>query len=394
MSSVGIIAEYDPFHRGHARHIEKAKEYSGCDTVISVMSGSFTQRGMPSMFSPRARAEAAVLAGADICLLLPTAFAVREAENFALGGVYLLSKAGATHLSFGCETPEPALLLSAAKILENEPEPFRVTMKEALGSGLSHARARGEALKKLLGTDAETLSLPNNTLAVCYLRAILRLSSPLIPVPVLREGDYHSLSLEQAYPSAAALRRAAGDGDISALETGIPECCRKVLTDEAAGGLLCKEDSTDSILMYLLDGMKPEELAACPECGEGLEKRVLNALHQAHGREELIALVKTKRYTYSRISRLLCHALLGITRNSLPPLPVYTRVLACRESALPLLRDITDRFGNEIETVSRPAKAVSACFEQEMRADRLRLILTKQSTGSAYSEYNPVIRGI
>lgn len=118
MGFVGIISEYDPFHNGHQYHLREAKARSGCDQAVCIMSGSFTQRGAPALFSPFVRAKAAVYGGADLCLLLPVSHAVREAEHFALGGVYLLDKAGASHISFGCETDSPRMLTEAATLLE------------------------------------------------------------------------------------------------------------------------------------------------------------------------------------------------------------------------------------------------------------------------------------
>ncbi|MCE5344244.1 MAG: nucleotidyltransferase family protein, partial [Eubacteriales bacterium] len=227
--TVGIICEYDPFHRGHARQFSLVREQLPDARILCVMSGCFTQRGMPALFSPAFRAQAALRAGADTVLELPCAFAVRDAENFALGGVSLLHRLGTvTHLSFGAETDDLARLHSIAALLENPDDVFRQTLRSALGEGrpfvAAQARAAAASLTARDGggpaateTLAALLTRPNNILGICYLRALLRLGSPIQPLPVKREGDYHAADLSAAaYPSASAVRKAFLAGDAAA----------------------------------------------------------------------------------------------------------------------------------------------------------------------------------
>ena len=188
---VGIICEYDPFHRGHAHQFALIRRQWPDASILCLMSGCFTQRGMPAVHPPRQRALAALQAGADAVLELPCAFAVRDGEHFALGGVELLTRLGfVTHLCFGAEDPVHTLL-PAAGLLESPTPAFTAALREGLEHGLSFAAAQGRALERCLGGDA--WQKPNNILALCYLRAIARLHSPLIPFAVSRRGDYHAI---------------------------------------------------------------------------------------------------------------------------------------------------------------------------------------------------------
>lgn len=337
---VGIICEYDPFHRGHARQFHLVREKLPGARIVCVMSGPFTQRGMPALYSPAFRAHAALRAGADLVLELPCLFALREAENFALGGVSVLHGLGfVTHLSFGCENDDLALLQKAAEELEAPCAAFTGALKEALASGQSFAAAQGNALcASLRGAYGDAphtsafFSAPNNILAISYLRALLRLESPIQPLPVLRKGSYHTSDLTApGYPSATAVRKALLAGDFAAAEAacGYP----------FPAAPLCRPDALDQALLFTLRQMSPSKLALLPDCTEGLENRLHSACREAASREELLERLKTKRYTYARLQRLLSHALLGVTARmqAETPLPTYVRLLGFRQENIDLL---------------------------------------------------------
>ncbi|MEG2355543.1 MAG: nucleotidyltransferase family protein [Clostridia bacterium] len=319
---VGIICEYDPFHLGHQRHFELIRERFPTASILCVMSGCFTQRGTPALHSPALRAKAALLAGADMVLELPCAFAVRDAEHFALGGVGLLNALGfVTHLSFGTED-EPALLAPAAQLLEAPTKDFVLALKAALSSGCSFVSAQGRALSQCLVLEAAPLQKPNNILALCYQRALLRLHSPIQPLAVHRQGGYHDTALPQSgYPSATAVRAAFLSGNLADASSacGYPLAVSPV----------CVPTALDLVLLAKLRAMPSEGLAALPLCTEGLHNRLHACALRAATREELLALLKTKRYAYARLSRLCCHALLGVTDALLSenPLPSYARLL-------------------------------------------------------------------
>ena len=378
MKVCGIIAEYDPFHKGHERHLLLAREKSGADYVICVISGSFTQRGAPALLPAHDRAEMALRCGADAVLQLPYAFSVREAEYFALGGVYILNALNCvTHLSFGSETDDLNLLQTAADILEQPDDAFTAALQSALQRGLSFAAAQGQALKGALGPAAEHLNAPNAALALSYLRAIRRLGSAMLPVPILRAQDYHAMEME-AYPSASAVRGAILRGDWASVERAIPPAALPVLKRAVREGL-CPPDGLDAILRHTLLTAQKENMSRWPGMAEGLEDRILAAAKTEVSREALIDAVKTRRYTQGRISRALCHGLLNVTKDSLPALPDHARILGFRESARPLLR-VMQKSGFPL--ITRPARA--DCAQLDIRADELRAIAAGLPLGDAY----------
>ena len=335
---VGIICEYDPFHKGHSRQFQLIKDQLPHALIVCVMSGCFTQRGMPALFSPAFRAQAALLAGADLVLELPALFALREAEHFALGGVSILHQLPfVTHISFGCENENLPLLQKAAVLLENPGAPFPSFLKSHLQKGLPFAAAQGQALiealesqKKTSSSERETLaalfSAPNNILGLCYLRALLRLQSTIKPLPVLRQGLYHATTLESpGFPSATAVRKALLNGEKNKAEAA----CGYAFDNEP----LCPPDALDQVLLSRLRKMDKNVLSQLPHCAEGLENLLYRACRKATDRNELMEALKSKRYTHARLSRLLSHGMLGITQTlqGSIPLPPYARLLGLRK---------------------------------------------------------------
>ena len=363
---VGIICEYDPFHRGHQQQFALIRQALPHAAIVCLMSGPFTQRGMPALFAPVFRAEAALRAGADMVLELPCAFAVRDAEHFSLGGVSILSQLGfVTHLSFGVEDAGVDLA-AAARLMEEPTEAFTRVLREELSKGVSFAAAQGAALAACVPYEA-TLPIsgadtrqtarvlwqqPNLILALCYQRAILRLGSTLQPLPVQRVGGYHDAALPAmeaathagtippenaptAYPSATAVRRAYLSGDVAAAEAA----CGYALPAADKSQPVCRPDALDSVLLYRLRAMNTQQLCQLPLCTEGLEHRLQAAAHQATSRENLLESLKTKRYARARLSRLCTHGLLGVTQELLEahPLPEYVRLLGFRKESVDLL---------------------------------------------------------
>ncbi len=332
---VGVICEYDPFHRGHARQLALIRERLPGARVVCLMSGCFTQRGGAALFSPGFRAERALRAGADLVLELPCVCAVRDAENFALGGVRILDALGfITHLSFGAEHAASPLLPAAASLLERPTDEYRSMIRAKLDQGRSLAEARGAALGECLpGTDAQAIfSSPNDLLGLCYLRALTRLHSALQPLPVERAGDYHADTLSGAWPSAGAIRAAYLAGDLTAAEAA----CGYPLGNEAAH----RPNALDTALLDRLRQTPPEAFAALPDCTEGLENRLHAAAREATTRDQLLILLKTRRYPYARLNRLVTHALLGLTAELARQAPGYARLLGLRADSplTPLLR--------------------------------------------------------
>lgn len=323
MKILGIIAEYDPFHNGHLRHIRLAREAVQPDFIYIALSGCLKQRGEAALLSPYERARCALLAGADAVFALPAAWTVRDAEHYAMGAVSLLSRLGVTHLAFGAETEDPALLREAAEKLEYPEEAFRDRLRQLLGSGMGYPQAMSRALAAEKAAYGEILEKPNNILAVCYLRALMRLKAEIAPVPVLRRGGYHATRIDREEPSASALRGALGRGAyFFGVWEAMPACSREGLTRALLAGSVPRRERIDAMALARLRSMSREELRQVPDVSEGLEDRIQKAAARADSLEELLEAVSGKRYPKARISRICAWALLGTEKNALEAMPL------------------------------------------------------------------------
>lgn len=313
MRVVGVIAEYNPFHLGHAHHLAEARRLAKADAVVVVMSSVFTQRGDAAICSPADRARMALSAGADAVFALPAAWAVRDAEHFALGGVSILSDLGCNAISFGTEAVELPLLREAARLLEAPDAAFSADVQARLSAGIPYPAAVSAAMEALLPGCGMLLERPNSTLAICYLRAIMKLGADMEAVPVQRIGGYHDSVLGDALPSATALRGAILRGDWARVRAAMPEEAYGILRETAAQGHIHRPEALDAALLYRLHTMSARDYAALPDVSEGIENRLMSAAETARTREDLLQSAKTRRYPYARLSRMATHALLGMT---------------------------------------------------------------------------------
>ena len=358
MTIAGIIAEYNPFHNGHAWHVLKTRQ-AGAEWVVACMGGHFTQRGEPAMLSKWDRTRMALACGVDAVFELPALFAVRTADAFARGGVSVLSGLGVDLLSFGSEITDMALLEGLSSLRRSEPEAFSAAVARRLVQGLPHARAWGEAAEEWFGLPEGMLNRPNALLAVEYLRALGNSGGGMVPLAIPRAGDYHDETLSEM-ASATAIRAACARGELATALRAIPEAARPWARPDALHPM-------DDMLLYRLRQMTPEMLAVLPDVGEGLEHRLYRLCRETPGREALLAALKCKRYTRARLSRLLTHALIGIDRVALQavPAPPYARLLGLRPGAEPLLKALKERSTLPIVTGGLKGEA---CFDWECRA--------------------------
>ena len=369
MKIAGVIAEYNPFHSGHAHHLRETRRMGNCDYIVVCMDGSFTQRGEPACMDKWARARIALRCGADAVFELPALWALQPADGFARGGVAVLGRLGCDLLSFGSEETDINLLKTLAEMGENEPPELRAALREGLAAGKSHARARGEAIAALLGVDAALLNSPNLILGTQYLREIRAQNMKMEPLPIKRIGNYHDAALGD-FASATAIRAAIHDGKMEEARFCVPEPAREEL--RRAGRL----HAMDDLLLHTLRGMPPEKIAEIPGVGEGLEQRIARCAQEAAGREELLEALKCKRYTRARLSRICACALLKLTKSMVEshPLPGYARLIGMREDARPLLRELKAR--SRLPIVSDAAQLRGdAVFDLECRATDLRALL-------------------
>lgn len=368
MRIAGIIAEYNPFHRGHAYHIAETRLRSGCDYVIACMDGHFTQRGEPALYSRWNRARMALSCGVDAVFELPTLYAVRTADAFAEAGVAILGGLGADVLSFGCEAEAIPAAAALADMAEDEPESVSERIKLNLSMGMNHARARGQAVAEHLKLPEALLDSPNLILAAEYLRAIRRQRRHMEPLAIPRRGSYRDAALGE-YASASAIRRAMERGEMAAALNCLPPEARPYAEPEALHPM-------DDLLLDRLWRMSPEAMARLPEVSEGLEHRLYRLCREAPGREALLEGLKCRRYTRARLSRMLAHALLGMGREMVEahPQPAYARLIGMRAGAEPLLKAVKSRA--TLPVISNPsALRGDPVFELEVHATDMWALL-------------------
>lgn len=355
MKTAGIVAEYNPFHTGHAHHISRTRELLGEDcAVVCVMSGSWTQGARPAIADKWLRARMALQGGADLVLELPVPFALSSAEQFAHGAVSLLHATGVVDvLSFGSELGSIRPLSALANCL-NSPE-FDLVLRDKLSSGASFAACRQRAAESLLGREtAALLSSPNNILGIEYLRALARLDSPISPLTVRREGaGYHELAQDRpVFRSATDLRRLILEGNWA-------DAGAYLLPENAALLQAAPLPTADleRTLLACLRKMEEEDWAALPDsgAGEGLPRRLTRAGHEAVSMEEFYALAKTKRYSHARLRRLVLWAWLGMTAADRPHSPAYLRVLGSNETGRALLKEMKKK--SSLPILTKPAHA-------------------------------------
>ena len=360
MKIAGIVAEYNPFHTGHAYQIACTRAQLGEDcAVAAVMSGHWVQGGRPAIADKWTRTKLALLGGADLVLELPTVWAVSSAETFARGAVELLAAAQVVDvLSFGSECGDADKLRRIAVCL-NGPE-YGAGLRRFLDEGMPFAAARQGAVWGLLGREvAGLLSCPNNNLGVEYLRALDQMKSRIRPVTVRREGAPHDSLLEEAerprFLSATQLRAYLEKGDWDALEPCLPERGLEVLRTGWNGFPSLKR--AERAVLARLRAMGAEDWARLPDsgAGEGLPPRLARAGRQCRSLEEFFALAKPKHWTNARLRRLLAWAWLGLTREDRPDAPPCLRVLAFNARGQAVLKEMKERA--RLPIVTKPAHA-------------------------------------
>lgn len=373
MKITGIICEYNPLHLGHKKQMDTIRASLGADSgIVCLMSGNFVQRGMPAIIDKSLRAKAAVLCGADLVLELPLPYALSSAEGFASGGVSILGKF-CDYLCFGSETAHKELLLQTAGALLSDG--FAPLLKAELDTGKSFPAARQAALEAM-GTDASALTCPNDILAVEYCKAILAQNSPMEPLPIKREGSYHAENTDTQNPSATAVRtlmRSGGDWG-----TFVPAPARDVFLDAPLHSL----DAGERAVLARLRTMTEVEFEALPYGSEGLWRKLMHAARREASLEAIAASVKSKRYTRTRIDRMILCAFLGLTKDALAAPSPYARVLAFNDKGREILKKAreTGSFPNIGEDTGLPYQQL------EYRADDLYGLFSEAAPAPAGQE--------
>ncbi|WP_302625422.1 nucleotidyltransferase [uncultured Eubacterium sp.] len=322
MKTVGIIAEFNPFHNGHKYLIETARKTTNADNVVVICSGNYVQRGMPAVFDKTLRAKMAVLNGADAVFELPVCYSTASAELFATASVAFLSKLNCIdYLCFGCETTNTKMLELIASILANEPEEYKTYLSKQLKTGVSFPTARLYALKNYLDFSciladnneiANILSTPNNILAIEYLKAMKKLNTSIEPVFIQRIGaGYHSTILKADFASATGIRQEIMSNHINSIRKFIPENTHAFLKDNK---FIIPEDF-NKIVGYKL--ISENDFEKYYDITQFLSNRITKLKYTFMDINSFISTLHSKNYTFSRISRGLCHIVLEITKEDM-----------------------------------------------------------------------------
>lgn len=357
MSVLGLIAEYNPFHNGHLYHFNTSMDITQAEYSVCVMSGDFVQRGEPAIVDKWARAHMALDAGVDLVIELPVVYCCSSAEIFAYGAINILNSLGVVdYLSFGTESGSLDIIKKIGDILSSEPEKFKEYLKQHLAEGKSFASSRAKSLIKYMKQDCsidmdyepieKMLLSPNNILGIEYVKWLNRLGSKIKPVTIKRIGPgYNDESMDSPVPCASAIRKHIKDNSLKGIDKFMPEYCAKILDDEfkIGRGPVYIEDFTQAILCILRNS-SIEDLSGIMDVNEGLEYRIKKA-SSMESIQKIVNAIKSKRYTESRINRILVYSLLGIGRNDIvqyrfPGGPQYIRVLGFSQKGKQILSSI------------------------------------------------------
>ena len=400
MKICAVICEYNPFHFGHLYHIQKAKELSGCDAVLCILSGNFTQRAEPSIADKYVRASMALSGGADIVVQMPTAYACSSAEIYAMAGIKIANSfKNVTHLAFGCESKNFELLKELARYLSEEPEEYKETLKSYLDQGYSMVLSRQKTIEQLVKeekvnftniTDTiDALQKPNNILAIEYLKALFKTNSKIEPVFVQREcSDYHSEDINGKDTSATAIRsRLLKTGKVRKVKKLMPKFSYQLLKDCVDDFGLPDHELFNDLCMFVLKTASVEQIRNIYDVTEGLENRFKECVKDKKVLNEVLLEVKSKRYTYTRLKRIVLRLLLDIKKDTIEKiykidkLP-YIKVLGFNGENQDLLAEVsadTDLIVRNNNVVKNPSAFYKELSDIEDRANAVFNLLLKKS---------------
>ena len=387
--AVGIIAEYNPFHKGHEYQIQQAKEQTGANITIILMSGDFVQRGTPAIFAKHQRTAMALLGGADIVFELPSFYACGSAEYFSSGAVSVFNALNSIDfLCFGSESGEIDTCRFLGKLLADEPKLYKEKLRSFLKQGLSFPAARKSALAEYLKEkdipfSEDFLDTPNNILGIEYCKSLAAQNSSIVPVTIKRIGSsYHETSLSSEYPSASAIRReliAAWNTQkflSDTLKNAQPPAVKDYLCSLLESEAFLIEDDFSLLLKYELLRNTPESLCAFSDMSPDLARRIYHHLNTFETFTQFAEQLKTKELTYTRICRALLHVLLNIPSDLPAVSPAYVRLLGFKKESSSFLRIL--QKNSDIPIITKAAdykkllpKEAHSLFEKDLFASNL-----------------------
>lgn len=349
---LGIVAEYNPFHNGHFYHMQESKKITEADSCICVISGNFTQRGEPSIVNKWAKTYMALCCGADLVIELPTIYSISSAENFASGAIKIFDSLKiVTDISFGAECNDLATLNNIANVFYSEPANYKTILNHELKRGLSYPMARENAVLMYLNDIkryANVLSNSNNILAIEYLKALKQRKSMIQPNIVPRKNVYYNdQKIVDDFASATAIRKLMLNREYAEVRKVVPRSTYQIIGEEyKKNHIILGIKKYEKEIIYALRVMPIEEIQNLPDVNEGLEFAIKKAASETNDIEELIEKVKSKRYTQTRIQRILVYVLLGITKKDMEDskkMVPYVRVLGFNSREKILISEIMNQ---------------------------------------------------
>lgn len=386
MKIIACIAEYNPLHLGHSKHFEYMKKVLNADKIIVLMSGNFSQRGEPTILNKFLRAKHAIIAGADLVIELPTVFATSNAENFAFGACSIIDKLGCVDgLCFGVESGDKQSYINLASRMNNETKEFKKLLKTHLDTGISLAKAKFLTVKQLYGEsyDEKLISSPNNILGLEYTKALLKLNSNIEIYPMIRSGNHNDKTLKKGVTSATSIRRYVKAKKVKKIKGNVPKFVYKDLKNYPY--------DFDKMIMSKLITTSCEILKTRPDCSEGLENRIKALAKDNKTVDALIDKVITKRYTETRIRRILISNLLGITSDLLDDAkkgPFYAKILAVDSKNKDLISLISEKGDLTVLTrksdVLKLKNSATKIYEKDVLANDLYNLATDDNKNENY----------
>ena len=372
---LGIIAEYNPFHNGHLYHIAKSKQETGAQYVVAVISGNFVQRGNTSIVNKWIKAKMALSNGVDLVIELPTIYSISSAENFAEGAIKILNSLGVVDtVSFGMEAKDISTLNNIANVLYTEPKEYVTMLSHELKKGNSFPKARENALMMYLNDIkkyANVMAGSNNILGIEYLKAMKKTKSTIIPIGIKREKVlYNDKYIVDEFASATAIRKMLMTKELDGISKVMPRSSYIQLGEELKIGHYVIDISRfEKEIIYMLRRMSIEEIANLPDVSEGLENSIKNAANSCNTLNELVNIIRTKRFTQTRIQRILLYGLLGITKKKMETskkVTPYVRVLGFNNKGKELISEMM-RLNPKLNVVTSVKKYIDTVANKNLK---------------------------
>lgn len=382
MNKIGIICEYNPFHNGHLYHINKIKEMFPDSLIVLVMSGNFTQRGEVSIISKKSKTEIALKSNIDLIIELPFVFCTQSADIFARASIQILDKLNVDYIVFGSETNDIKKLTELAQVQVNNKK-YDKRVKEYLNEGINYPTALSKALYDITG---KSINKPNDILGISYIREILKLNSRITPICIKRNNDYNSIELNDSITSSSSIRYALSNGD--SIEPYVPKYVLNYLDNPIF------TNNYFSFLKYKI--MSENSLEKYQTVDEGIENRIKKNIINSKNLNELILKIKTKRYTYNRLSRMLIHILCNLKKEEAEKFKdiTYIRVLGFNIKGRNYLNEIKKNI--DIPLITNFSKLDDPILDIEMRSTCVyaSILEEKDKINLIESEYKdfPIIR--